>query len=116
MDYHPPDARNRPARRLQESVSVQLFCHCCLLLMHILNQRWKAQGSGTRVTIQAFHAGLKLAGQEMDADEAECLVANSIYKGFMKGYISHDAQTVVLARNDPFPRLADRVLPVGLQS
>lgn len=80
------------------------------------NSRWKAQGSGTRVTIQALHAGLKLAGQEMDNDEAECLVANSIYKGFMKGYISHEAQTVVLAKNDPFPRLADRILPVGLQS
>src|SRR5258708_10646149 len=115
MDHHSADARDRPTWCFQKSVRVQSRYHLfCAIVDANLNSRWKVQGSGTRVTIQAFHAGLKLAGQEMDADEAECVVANSIYKGFMKGYISHEAQTVVLAKNDPFPRLGDRVLPVGL--
>lgn len=46
-------------------------------------------------------------------EEAECLLANMIYKGFMRGYISHEKQMVVLAQNNPFPRLVDRPSPFG---
>jgi hypothetical protein len=68
----------------------------------------------SRVSIAAFHAALKVAGEEMPAAEAECLVANSIYKGYIKGYISHDTQLVVLAKTDPFPALGARALRNGL--
>ena len=47
-------------------------------------------------------------------EEAECLVANMIYKGFMKGYISHEKQTVVLSATNAFPRLADRPSPYAM--
>ena len=50
----------------------------------------------------------------MSAEEAECLVANMIYKGFIRGYISHEKQMVVLAKADAFPRLADRPTPFAL--
>ena len=63
-----------------------------------------------------FHAALLIAGEDKDmsAEEAECLVANMIYKGFMRGYISHEKQMVVIAKVDPFPRLADRPTPFAL--
>lgn len=62
-----------------------------------------------------FHAALLIAGQEeMTAEEAECLVANMIYKGFMRGYISHEKQMVVIAKTDAFPRLADRPAPFAM--
>ena len=62
-----------------------------------------------------FHAALLIAGQhDMEADEAECLVANMIYKGFMRGYISHEKQMVVVAKTDAFPRLVDRPAPFAL--
>jgi len=44
-------------------------------------------------------------------EEAECYVANMIYRGFMKGYISHEKQMVVLSNVNPFPRVADRTSP-----
>lgn len=47
-------------------------------------------------------------------DEAECLVANMIYQGFMRGYISHEKQMVVLAQTNAFPRLADRQAPFAM--
>lgn len=63
----------------------------------------------------AFHASLKVAGEkDMQVAEAECLVANSIYKGYIKGYISHDTQLVVLAKTEPFPKLGARALRNGL--
>jgi hypothetical protein len=35
----------------------------------------------------------------------ECILAGLIYKGFIKGYISHEKAIMVLAKNDPFPDL-----------
>ena len=65
--------------------------------------------------VSMFHAALQIAGKdEISSDEAECLVANMIYKGFMRGYISHEKQMVVLAKTDAFPRLADRPAPFAL--
>ncbi len=58
---------------------------------------------------------MKLAGEkDMQVAEAECLVANSIYKGYIKGYISHDTQLVVLSKLEPFPKLGARALRNGL--
>lgn len=51
---------------------------------------------------------------EVSSEEAECLVANMIYKGYMRGYISHEKQMVVLSNTIPFPRLADRPTPFTL--
>ncbi|GAA6040960.1 hypothetical protein JCM8097_000512 [Rhodosporidiobolus ruineniae] len=43
------------------------------------------------------------AGFEVDAEEMECLVAGLIYKGLVKGYISHAHGLVVLSKEKPFP-------------
>jgi len=40
---------------------------------------------------------------EVEVEEVECLLANMIYKGLMKGYISRERQTVVLSGKEPFP-------------
>jgi hypothetical protein len=73
--------------------------------------RWVALQKGTRIPIAAFHLSLRISGIEVSQEEAECLVANMIYKGFMRGYISHEKQMVVLAGTNAFPRLADRPTP-----
>ena len=41
-------------------------------------------------------------------DEVECILANLIFKGLIKGYISHQKQTLVLSKKDPFPTAAIR--------
>jgi hypothetical protein len=40
---------------------------------------------------------------EMDLDELECLIANQIFLGYIKGYISHEKRLLVLGKVDPFP-------------
>ena len=58
----------------------------------------------TRVPIDEFAAALRLAGAEdVDAEEVECLLANAIYKNFMKGYISRQHGMVVLGKAGAFP-------------
>jgi COP9 signalosome complex subunit 12 len=61
-----------------------------------------------------FSCALRISGMAVGEEEAECLVANMIYKGFMRGYISHEKQMVVLAGTNAFPRLADRPSPFAL--
>ncbi|KAK5128104.1 hypothetical protein LTR08_004196 [Meristemomyces frigidus] len=64
----------------------------------------------TRIPVKEFAAALQMAGAEVgdgeggvDVDEVECLIANSIYKNFMKGYIARDRGIVVLGKTNTFP-------------
>jgi nuclear mRNA export protein PCID2/THP1 len=40
----------------------------------------------------------------MDLDEVECILANLIFRGYIKGYISHSKRVLVLSKKDPFPK------------
>lgn len=42
-------------------------------------------------------------GMPMDLDEIECILANLIYRGFVRGYLSHTKRVLVLSKRDPFP-------------
>jgi hypothetical protein len=85
-----------------------------LCLRGLFRRVWVASQKGTRIPISMFHSALRISGIKVDPEEAECLVANMIYKGFMRGYISHERQTVVLAGTNAFPRLADRPTPFAV--
>ncbi|CAG8108528.1 unnamed protein product [Penicillium salamii] len=57
----------------------------------------------TRVHVNEFAAALRIgtptSGQfRVDIDEVECLLANLIYKGLMKGYIARDRGIIVLSK------------------
>ncbi|TFK55408.1 hypothetical protein OE88DRAFT_1672014, partial [Heliocybe sulcata] len=79
-----------------------------LCIRGLFRRVWVASQKGTRIPISMFHCSLQISGIDVPQEEAECLVANMIYKGFMRGYISHEKQMVVLASANTFPRLADR--------
>ncbi|KAH9147070.1 hypothetical protein LEN26_004803 [Aphanomyces euteiches] len=46
-------------------------------------------------------------GTEMAMDAVESLVANLIFKGYVKGYISHKLKVLVLSKSMPFPPITD---------
>lgn len=58
------------------------------------------------IDIVAFQVALQVAGQDVDADETQCLVANLIYDGKIKGYISYQHKKVVVSKQNPFPPLS----------
>jgi hypothetical protein len=76
--------------------------------------RWVVAEKGNRIPIDNFQVALQISGQDVPLDEAECLVANMIYRGYIRGYISHEKQMVVLANTNAFPCLAERPGPFNL--
>ena len=49
----------------------------------------------------------------MDMDEVECIVANLIFRRYIKGYISHKNLVVVISKVDAFPPLKNAALKQG---
>ena len=47
--------------------------------------------------------------EDIDQDETECIIANLIYEGKIKGYISHQHQKLVVSKKDAFPPLASAI-------
>lgn len=85
-----------------------------LCMRGLFRRVWIVAEKSTRIPISMFHCSLRVSGIDVTQEEAECFVANMIYKKFMLGYISHEKRMVVLAANNAFPRLADRQAPFAL--
>mmetsp|Transcript_14482 Transcript_14482/g.41239 ORF Transcript_14482/g.41239 Transcript_14482/m.41239 type:complete len:296 (-) Transcript_14482:59-946(-) len=58
-----------------------------------------------QVPLRYFVGALQWQGYVTDLDEVECIVANLIYNGHVKGYISHKSGVVVLSKKEPFPAM-----------
>ncbi|KAF2127949.1 hypothetical protein P153DRAFT_386926 [Dothidotthia symphoricarpi CBS 119687] len=57
----------------------------------------------SRIPVVHFAVALSMGGQTVEDDEVECLLANQIYKGLMKGYISREHAIVVMNKKGAFP-------------
>jgi len=51
--------------------------------------------------LSCFHA----AGTSLSQAELECVLANMIFRGVVKGYISYAHKTMVVSAKEPFPAL-----------
>ena len=61
----------------------------------------------SQLPISAFVTALRSVqpDDDIDSEECECLLANLIYEGKIKGYISHQHQKLVVSKQNPFPAL-----------
>ncbi|XP_035390589.1 PCI domain-containing protein 2 isoform X2 [Electrophorus electricus] len=60
-----------------------------------------------QLPLDAFLVALKMMQvEEVDIDEVQCILANLIYMGHIKGYISHQHQKLVVSKQNPFPPLS----------
>ncbi|KAI7890663.1 uncharacterized protein EV154DRAFT_510577 [Mucor mucedo] len=66
-------------------------------------------GMNTRIPIQTFQKALDFEGLHVDLEEAEWMLANMIFKGYMKGYLSHEKMFLVLGKDNPFPPVSQVV-------
>lgn len=62
--------------------------------------------NSNKMSLRTMEAALTALGLEMDTDELECILANLIYQGYVKGYISHKLRFLVVSQKDPFPALS----------
>jgi len=60
-----------------------------------------------QISIDAFTTALKMMKvEDVDDDETACIIANLIYQGRIKGYISHQHNKLVVSKQNAFPPLA----------
>ena len=60
----------------------------------------------TKLDLKQFMRCLAAIGTTMDLDEVECVLANLIYAGYIKGYISHQHGKLVVSKGNAFPELS----------
>jgi len=46
---------------------------------------------------------IKATGVDTDLEEVECILANLIANGYIKGYIAHKAKAIVISKKNPLP-------------
>lgn len=66
---------------------------------------WVLKGKESRLSIDLvfqLHQAIDPAA-DVDIDEIECLLANLIFKGNIRGYIAHEKRILVLSKDNPFP-------------
>uniref|UniRef100_A0A668A121 PCI domain-containing protein 2 n=1 Tax=Myripristis murdjan TaxID=586833 RepID=A0A668A121_9TELE len=60
-----------------------------------------------QLPLDAFLVALRMMQvDEVNIDEVQCILANLIYMGHIKGYISHQHQKLVVSKQNPFPPLS----------
>mmetsp|Transcript_10219 Transcript_10219/g.33735 ORF Transcript_10219/g.33735 Transcript_10219/m.33735 type:complete len:237 (-) Transcript_10219:344-1054(-) len=74
-----------------------------LVYRNLVKKVFLLEGKAAQIKLPVLRRALAFLGSDVDADEVECILANLIYKGLVKGYISHQKQTLVLSKKDPFP-------------
>lgn len=84
-------------------LAIERSRQCCL---RTLFHRSVSIYEGTRIPIEVFEWALRVCGEVIDREETECYVANMIYRGWIKGYISRERAMVVLSAKEGFPKVA----------
>ncbi|TIA95560.1 hypothetical protein E3P94_03652 [Wallemia ichthyophaga] len=94
-------------RRLVESGTygvVERVREVCL--RGLFKKVWLLNKKAKIIDIALFRIALSVSGVYIETAEVECLLAGMIFKGYMKGYIAHQQQKVVLSdflANKPHP-------------
>lgn len=85
-------------------------CHVCVfvcpvyVISHHFHSSTADDGSKHQLPLETLLAALRVNGTDMSMDELECILANLIFQGNIKGYIAH-RRCVVLSKADPFPKV-----------
>eukprot|EP00118_Oscarella_pearsei_P023178 m.273980 g.273980 ORF g.273980 m.273980 type:complete len:446 (+) comp40581_c0_seq11:415-1752(+) len=68
-----------------------------------------------QLPLSAFVLSMQMVGEDdMDVDEVQCIVANLIDKGYIRGYISHQHKKLVVSKQNAFPKLPSADSKVSL--
>jgi hypothetical protein len=78
-----------------------------LVVRQLFKKIWCMLDKPSRLTISVLERGISVStGKDHTfLQDVFCLVVNLIDRGYLKGYISNEKQTVVLSNKDPFPTI-----------
>jgi hypothetical protein len=91
---------------IRHGVYLQLEALRSLAFLRLLRRTHRLVGRSERLMLDWIRAAALAGGVTMELDEIECLVANLIFQGLVKGYLSHQHRALVLSKSTPFPSLA----------
>ena len=72
---------------------------------NLFKRVWKIMDKH-QIKLEQISKAFKWLGTPIDLDEIECILSNLIFKGYIRGYLSHAKRTLVLSKRDPFPTSA----------
>ena len=87
-------------------LAIERSRQCC---MRALFENAASIYTGTRIPIEVFQTAFRVSQDPLDREETECYVANMIYRGWIKGYISRERAMVVLSAKEGFPMISGSV-------
>jgi hypothetical protein len=70
---------------------------------NLIKKIWLIRGN-SMIPLSKVIVAVQWLGETIDMDEVECIVANLVFDGHIKGYISHQKSCLVLREKDPFPK------------
>lgn len=101
MEEHAADFIKMGTYLLMMKLKFMVLRNLCKCVHHEVRSRI-GENAGTKLDLAPFeHVFCWQDG--CDADETACLLSNLIYQGAVKGYLSHEHQKVVFAKDMPFP-------------
>lgn len=71
--------------------------------IHYSNNNFDNAGQIYQISLQQVRTVFHWLDMIIDLDEIECILANLIYRGYVRGYLSHSKRVLVLSKRDPFP-------------
>lgn len=87
-----------------------LLLQKCKLLVYrnLVKKISLIQNKASQLKLHLFASAFAALDSPIDPDQVECVLATLIFKNLLKGYISHNKQTLVLSKKEPFPTVALR--------
>ena len=74
-----------------------------LAYRNLFKRCWIIGEKLSQIPLETLRKAFEFCGNTADLDEIECIMANLIYKGYIRGYLSHSKRVLVLSKRDPFP-------------
>jgi len=76
-----------------------------LTYRNLFKKIWLLLNKQTKLSISLFVSTIQQVGVSIDVDEMESILANLIFEGYIKGYLSHQAGVMVVSSSNAFPKL-----------
>ena len=91
---------------LLEKLKIVVYRNLLRLVYHHvhLQQSGLTDKARVQLSLPVVLSAIRAMGVAMGMDELECVIANLIFNGAIKGYIAH-GRCVVLSKQEPFPRV-----------
>jgi len=74
-----------------------------LVYRNLIKLVYRIENKASTLKLAKIEQAFDFSNEKVSLDEIECIIANLIFNGHIKGYISHKLRMLVLSKANPFP-------------